>query len=605
MARKKKDWVPKQGNWEKKALGDAVQHVKRGTMSKFKASRVFGIPRTTLSRRLLTMDLESPASKPTILSKDEENSLVGHILEMEERGFGLTITDVCKLAYSIMSKSGRKNPFNEEKKMAGYDWWQGFRDRHPCLSLRKPEGLSAARGTMLNPNVITEYFTKLGDLMDRLNIKSKPQQIFNADETGFSTVHQTSKVVGRKGKKAIHAKTSGERGENITVLCCVNAEAHVLPPMVIFKGKRISQALMSNAPKNTLFACSKSSFIDGELFGMWFEKIFLPNISPQRPVLLIVDGHASHITIHLLEAAKANDVEIFCLPPHTTHWTQPLDRGVFGPLKKAYYKHCESFLKQNPSRQISRYDFCGIFSNAYNEKMNMVNIFGGFRATGIFPFNPLAIPPEAFGPSKTSSLVSLTNSTSKEEVPPRTDNSSAEKMPVAEQVSSRSSTVSKDISELLQLPTVYKEPAQRKTKRVLGAKCLTENEFINELKQREEKRVNEEKEKELRKKEREAKRQKKEMEKLKKQLDPASTFSKSTKTKRRPKATTKENVPSQTITREEEDPSNCCTYCGGCYFDDDSDDEDWIKCTQCDDWYHESCTGKFGCQLDQFVCEKH
>ena len=81
--------------------------------------------------------------------------------------------------------------------------------------------------------------------------------------------------------------------------------------------------------------------------------------------------------------------------------------------------------------------------------MNMVNIFGGFRATGIFPFNPLAIPPEAFGPSKTSSLVSLTNSTSKEEVPPRTDNSSAEKMPVAVQVSYRSSTVSEDISELL------------------------------------------------------------------------------------------------------------------------------------------------------------
>ena len=62
MNRKKKNWVPKQGNWEKKALSDAVQHVKRGTMSKFKASRVFGIPRTTLSRILLTMDLESPAS---------------------------------------------------------------------------------------------------------------------------------------------------------------------------------------------------------------------------------------------------------------------------------------------------------------------------------------------------------------------------------------------------------------------------------------------------------------------------------------------------------------------------------------------------------------
>ena len=52
---------------------------------------------------------------------------------------------------------------------------------------------------MLNQNVITEYFTKQGDLMDRLSIKSKPQQIFNADEIGFSALHQTSKDVGRKG----------------------------------------------------------------------------------------------------------------------------------------------------------------------------------------------------------------------------------------------------------------------------------------------------------------------------------------------------------------------------------------------------------------------
>lgn len=40
--------------------------------------------------------------------------------------------------------------------MAGYDWWQEFKDRHPCLSLRKPEGLGAARGTMSNPNVVLD-----------------------------------------------------------------------------------------------------------------------------------------------------------------------------------------------------------------------------------------------------------------------------------------------------------------------------------------------------------------------------------------------------------------------------------------------------------------
>lgn len=32
-------------------------------------------------------------------------------------------------------------------------------------------------------------------------------------------------------------------------------------------------------------------------------------------------GHTSHMRIHLLETANANDVETFSLPPHTTHWT--------------------------------------------------------------------------------------------------------------------------------------------------------------------------------------------------------------------------------------------------------------------------------------------
>ncbi|CAG2211886.1 unnamed protein product [Mytilus edulis] len=203
------------------------------------------------------MDLDSPATKPTVLAIKDEEALVGHILRMEERGFGLTITDVRKLAYEIAVRSGRKHCFNNDKKSAGYDWWQGFRDRHPCLSVRIPEGLSAARSSMLNPNVISAYFQKLGSFMDKLNIKDKPQQIFNADETGVSTVHDPSKVVGKRGKKSVHSKTSGERGENVTALCCVNAEARVLPPMLIFKGQRVSQALMGNAPANTLFACKE------------------------------------------------------------------------------------------------------------------------------------------------------------------------------------------------------------------------------------------------------------------------------------------------------------------------------------------------------------
>ncbi|XP_071123913.1 jerky protein homolog-like [Mytilus edulis] len=234
---------------------DGLQSKESGGMSKLKASKLYNIPRTTLLRRLKTMDLDSPATKATVLAIKDEEALVGHILRMEERGFGLTITDVRKLAYEIAVRSGRKHCFNNDKKSAGYDWWQCFRDRHPCSSVRIQEGLSAARSSMLNPNVISAYFQKLGSFMDKLNIKDKPQQIFNADETGVSTVHDPSKAVGKRGQKSVHSKTSGERGENVTALCCVNAEARVLPPMLIFKGQRVSQTLMGNAPAKTLFAC--------------------------------------------------------------------------------------------------------------------------------------------------------------------------------------------------------------------------------------------------------------------------------------------------------------------------------------------------------------
>lgn len=87
----------------------------------------------------------------------------------------------------------------------------------------------------------------------------------------------------------------------------------------------------------------------------------------------------------------------------------------------------------------------------------MVNIFGGFRATSIFPFNPLAIQAEVFGPSKTCLLASVTSRASEGGI------LSADKMPVSieqpTQVPQSSSSVPEDFTEAPYLPTVVKEPA--------------------------------------------------------------------------------------------------------------------------------------------------
>jgi len=87
----------------------------------------------------------------------------------------------------------------------------------------------------------------------------------------------------------------------------------------------------------TLFKNSESGWINGVLHIEWF-KFFLQHIPPVHPVLLLQDGHASHISIDLIELAKVNDVHLLCLPSYTTHILQPLDVGVFKYFKSNFSK---------------------------------------------------------------------------------------------------------------------------------------------------------------------------------------------------------------------------------------------------------------------------
>ena len=59
-------------------------------------------------------------------------------------------------------------------------------------------------------------------------------------------------------------------------------------------------------------------------FVEWF-KFFLANIPSVRPILIIEDGHWSHMSMEVIELARANDVHLLCLPAHCTHILQPLD----------------------------------------------------------------------------------------------------------------------------------------------------------------------------------------------------------------------------------------------------------------------------------------
>jgi hypothetical protein len=61
--------------------------------------------------------------------------------------------------------------------------------------------------------------------------------------------------------------------------------------------------------------------------------------------MLVLDGHESHESAAFQEYCKSHNIITLGLPAHSSHLTQPLDVGCFAPLKQAYSRQIEGFIK--------------------------------------------------------------------------------------------------------------------------------------------------------------------------------------------------------------------------------------------------------------------
>lgn len=96
----------------------------------------------------------------------------------------------------------------------------------------------------------------------------------------------------------------------------------------------------------------------------------------------------------MLEFAEEHNIILFRLPPHTTHYFQPLDRAFFKSLKGYYYESFRNFMRGNPNRRLNRLQFGKLLGEAWGELQQ--HAISAFKSTGIVPFNEGAIPDYAF-----------------------------------------------------------------------------------------------------------------------------------------------------------------------------------------------------------------
>ena len=223
-------------------------------------------------------------------------------------------------------------------------------------------------------------------LREYFGFSEHPEAIYNMDETGMPLEPRPPKVITKRGQKKVRYQTSGQK-QQMTVIGCGSATGHVIPPFVVFAAKNLNHLWMKNEVPGTRFAVSDNGWVDHELFSSFLTKHFMDNAVSFRPLLLLLDGHSTHFEPKSLELARKNKIIVFCLPPHTTHVCQPLDCSFFKPLKEYWRDECHKFYQKNPGLVISKYNFCGIFREAWLKAISPRNIISGFRKAGVHPVN--------------------------------------------------------------------------------------------------------------------------------------------------------------------------------------------------------------------------
>ncbi|CAB1121269.1 unnamed protein product [Ectocarpus sp. CCAP 1310/34] len=182
---------------------------------------------------------------------------------------------------------------------------------------------------------------------------------------------KSGKAIVPTGTKVPGAKRSNSR-ENTTVVASIGADGHTYNPITIYKGQRMQPAWIQdkNGVPDAKYTVTESSFIQSHV--------------AKVPLL---DGHASHTTFDAISLAILLDIDLFQLPSHTSHITQPSDVGTFGTFKKELTRVLTAYPLKIEGRGPVKRDMAVVIAEAWRGSFTPANNMVAFKGAGLWQVN--------------------------------------------------------------------------------------------------------------------------------------------------------------------------------------------------------------------------
>ena len=169
---------------------------------------------------------------------------------------------------------------------------------------------------------------------------------------------------------------------HVTFQVAISASGKAVTPLVIFSKNLPRCNYSEGLPDEWSFVSTDSDYINSAIFLSWFQDCFVKQIGRSRPVVVGMDNHTSHLSTELIDYAKSENIELLCLPAHSTHLLQPLDVGFYHMLKTNVSSMATS-LGYTGLKTIPRHKLPKLLHLALN-KIAGSSISAAFSAVGIY-----------------------------------------------------------------------------------------------------------------------------------------------------------------------------------------------------------------------------
>ena len=269
-------------------------------------------------KRLKTTKRAAGGGRKITYSTEADEEILTWVLNKRDQQQPVTI--------ELLQAQGRKLivPHKPEF-VASRGWARHFMKRH-MLVLRMKTSLSQR----LPANLEERLGMFLGNICRVRQEHQIPlHQIGNMDETPAYFDICPNRTIAKKGEKSIIVRTTGAEKRHLTVVLSCSANGGLLPPMIVFKGKRALKGIV--APPGFIVTVQEKAWMNEELTLQYIRDIWEPNMGPGS--LLVWDSFRAHITDTVSAELKRLRIQSVVIPGGCTSKSQPLDVSLNKPFK--------------------------------------------------------------------------------------------------------------------------------------------------------------------------------------------------------------------------------------------------------------------------------